>query len=74
MPHDPAPGGMHLIVRFKAGVSDVKLAQLAQASGFSVEALSSCATMHGCGRGLLLGFTNIAEADAAVSVGRSESF
>jgi GntR family transcriptional regulator/MocR family aminotransferase len=55
---------MHLIARFTPGVSDVKLAQLAQAGGLSVEALSSRVTTHACGPGLLLGFTNIAETDA----------
>jgi GntR family transcriptional regulator / MocR family aminotransferase len=61
---DLRPGGMHLIARFASCVSDVKLAELAQAGGLSVEALSRRATTHGCGQGLLLGFTNIAEADA----------
>jgi GntR family transcriptional regulator / MocR family aminotransferase len=61
---DLRPGGMHLIARFGTGVSDVNLAQLAQAGGFSVEALSRRATTHRCGQGLLLGFTNLAESDA----------
>jgi len=61
---DLGPGGMHLIARFSAGVSDVKLATLAQARGLSVEALSRRATTSACGQGLLLSFTNIAEADA----------
>src|SRR5215472_12672062 len=46
---DLRPGGMHLIARFASGVSDVKLAQLAQAGGLSVEALSRRATTHSCG-------------------------
>ena len=61
---DLKPGGMHLIARFGAGVCDIKLAELAQAGGFSVEALSHRSTTNACGQGLLLGFTNIAEADA----------
>jgi len=61
---DLKPGGMHLIARFRARVSDVKSAELAQTGGFSVEALSRRATTHACGQGLLLGFTNITEADA----------
>src|SRR5215468_6748462 len=61
---DLRPGGMHLLARFTSGVSDVKLADLAQAGGLSVEALSRRATTHACGQGLLLGFTNIAETDA----------
>ena len=67
---DLRPGGMHLIARFSAGVSDVKLAKLAQAGGFSAEALSCRATRHSCGQGLLLGFTNIAEADALATCRR----
>ena len=61
---DLKPGGMHLIVRFGDGVRDVKLAKLAQSGGLAVEALSSRGLTHACGQGLLLGFTNIAEADA----------
>ena len=61
---DLQPGGMHLIARFPSGTSDVKLAQLAQAGGLSVEALSLRGTARACGQGLLLGFTNIAETDA----------
>jgi GntR family transcriptional regulator / MocR family aminotransferase len=61
---DLRPGGMHLIARFASCVGDVRLAQLAQAGGLAVEALSRRATTHACGEGLLLGFTNIAEADA----------
>jgi GntR family transcriptional regulator/MocR family aminotransferase len=60
---DLKPGGMHLIARFGGHASDVRLAKLAQAGGFSVDALSRRATTHGCGQGLLLGFTNIAESD-----------
>jgi GntR family transcriptional regulator/MocR family aminotransferase len=67
---DLKPGGMHLIARFGPGVSDIKLAQLAQAGGFSAEALSRRATTHACGRGLLLGFTSITEADALDSCRR----
>jgi GntR family transcriptional regulator/MocR family aminotransferase len=57
-------GGMHLIVRFGDRVDDVKLAKLAQAAGLAAEALSTRRIAHACGRGLLLGFTNVAERDA----------
>ena len=67
---DLRPGGMHLIVRFPSGISDVRLADLAQADGLSVEALSRRATTHACGQGLLLGFTNIAETDALAACRR----
>jgi GntR family transcriptional regulator/MocR family aminotransferase len=43
---------------------DVEVARRAQAGGIALEALSSRALTHPCGQGLLLGFANIAEADA----------
>jgi GntR family transcriptional regulator / MocR family aminotransferase len=61
---DLKQGGMHLIVRFGDRIDDVKLAKLAQAAGLAVEALSTRRIAHACGRGLLLGFTNVAERDA----------
>lgn len=61
---DLKPGGMHLIVRLGAHVRDTELARKAQEAGLAVDALSSRAIRHGCGDGLLLGFTNIAEEDA----------
>src|SRR5215468_6912294 len=67
---DLQPGGMHLIARFGNSVSDIKLTQLTQAGGLSAEALSRRATTPACGRGLLLGFTNIAEADALATCHR----
>ena len=51
---DLKPGGMHLIARFGAGVCDIKLAELAQAGGFSVEALSRRSTPNACGQGCCL--------------------
>jgi GntR family transcriptional regulator / MocR family aminotransferase len=61
---DLQPGGMHLILRWAGGSPDSRLAQMAQAAGFAVEALSSRAIMERCGQGLLLGFTNIAGTEA----------
>jgi GntR family transcriptional regulator / MocR family aminotransferase len=61
---DLQPGGMHLIMRWGRGPGDAALSQKARAAGLAVEALSSRATRHRCGDGLLLGFTNVAEADA----------
>lgn len=66
------PGGMHLIARFGDGVHDVAAAKLAQAAGLAVEALSSRAIAHPCGKGLLLGFTNIAEVEAIAMCRRLE--
>jgi GntR family transcriptional regulator / MocR family aminotransferase len=62
---DVKPGGMHLIARFADGRRDVKMAQLAQNAGLAVEPLSRRAITHACGQGLLLGFTNVADTNAA---------
>jgi GntR family transcriptional regulator / MocR family aminotransferase len=69
---DLKPGGMHLIARFHDGVRDVASAKRAQAAGLAVEALSSRAIAHPCRQGLLLGFTNVAEADAKAMCRRLE--
>jgi len=61
---DLKPGGMHLIVRYSKRADDVQLAKVAQDAGFAVEPLSRRAAAYPCGRGLLLGFTNVAETDA----------
>ena len=58
------PGGMHLIARLARGLHDVELANLAQARGFAVDALSRRAMTHDCGQGLLVGFTNVAASEA----------
>ncbi|MDH2381032.1 PLP-dependent aminotransferase family protein [Bradyrhizobium sp. CER78] len=58
------PGGMHLLLRFMGRTQDARLAQLARADGFGAEPLSSRSLRHDCGQGLLVGFTNAAEADA----------
>ena len=55
---------MHLLVRLEASVRDARVAEVAQAAGLAVQPLSVCTMEHDCGPGLLLGFTNIAEADA----------
>jgi GntR family transcriptional regulator/MocR family aminotransferase len=61
---DLKPGGMHLIVRCSDRADDVQLAKLAKDAGLAVEPLSGRAVVHPCGRGLLLGFTNVKETDA----------
>jgi GntR family transcriptional regulator/MocR family aminotransferase len=58
------PGGMHLIARLAHGLHDIELANLAQARGFAVDALSRRAMTHDCGQALLVGFTNVAESEA----------
>jgi GntR family transcriptional regulator/MocR family aminotransferase len=61
---DLQPGGMHLIVRLPEACRDTELADKIRDAGLVAEALSSRAIRHRCGQGLLLGFTNIDEADA----------
>jgi GntR family transcriptional regulator / MocR family aminotransferase len=61
---DQQPGGMHLIVRWGRRPGDAVLAQKARAAGLAVEALSSRVIRWSCGEGLLMGFTNVTEADA----------
>jgi GntR family transcriptional regulator / MocR family aminotransferase len=63
-------GGMHLIAAVDSGVDDIKLAAWAQAEGLAVTALSGLTLARPCDRGLLLGFTNIAEADAMAACRR----
>ncbi|MCC8964132.1 PLP-dependent aminotransferase family protein [Bradyrhizobium sp. Pear76] len=58
------PGGMHLLLRCAGRTQDARLAQLARADGFGAEPLSNRSVQHDCGQGLLVGFTNVAEADA----------
>jgi len=57
-------GGMHLLARVVASVSDTALAQQANAAGLAPTALSDTRVAHDSGQGLLLSFTNIAETDA----------
>jgi GntR family transcriptional regulator / MocR family aminotransferase len=57
-------GGMHLLARVAASVSDTALARRANAAGLAPAPLSDTRVAHDCGQGLLLSFTNIAETDA----------
>ena len=59
------PGGMNLVARVSDRVRDRKLAKLAQEAGLSVEALSNRVIEHRCGQGLLMGFANNSEQEAA---------
>ena len=59
------PGGMHLLARFPGADSDVALVQRAEARGLAPGALSSQYLGRTRDRGLLLGFTNIAEEQAS---------
>jgi GntR family transcriptional regulator / MocR family aminotransferase len=66
------PGGMNLVVRVSGRVPDRKLAKLAQEAGLAVEALSSRVIEHPCGSGLLMGFANNSEQEAATMTTRLE--
>ncbi|HEX3953443.1 MAG TPA: PLP-dependent aminotransferase family protein [Stellaceae bacterium] len=61
------PGGMHLLARPAARVSDTDLVALAEQRGLAPSALSQHALAAGCGPGLLLSFTNIPEDRAAAA-------
>ncbi len=63
-------GGMHLLLRFPPETADDILARQARAAGLAPTALSSLTMAHGAGSGLLLGFTNIPEAEADMLAGR----
>jgi GntR family transcriptional regulator/MocR family aminotransferase len=63
-----AAGGMHLLAKFPHGPDDSVLARRATASGLALSALSAHSVAHGHGQGLLLSFTNIPAASAAMAV------
>jgi GntR family transcriptional regulator / MocR family aminotransferase len=69
---DLEPGGMHLVARLGRDVRDTDLARKAQAAGFAIDALSSRGIRYRHEGGLLLGFTNIPEADAVTICRRLE--
>ncbi len=69
-PVELAPGGMHLMIRMPEGLDDQDAARRALASGLAPTALSALSIAHDPGQGLLLGFTNVREGDAAGLVDR----
>ncbi len=69
-PVELASGGMHLLVRLPEGVDDGDVARRAPSAGLAPVALSGLSIAHHPGQGLLLGFTNIREEDAAGLVAR----
>lgn len=62
---EPQSGGMHLLARPLGDIPDIELAQLAEANGLAPAPLSAHVLAADPGPGLLLGFTNIPEAEAA---------
>jgi len=69
-PIENTAGGMHLLARFPGAADDTELVKRAAAAGLAPSALSVLTVAHDCGRGLLLGFTNIPANDAAETVAR----
>ncbi len=69
-PVELAAGGMHLLIRLPDHVDDSDVARRALAVGLAPMALSGLSIAHHPGRGLLLGFTNVREEDAAGLVAR----
>jgi DNA-binding transcriptional MocR family regulator len=63
---------MHLVARLSGEVRDTDLARKAQAAGFVIDALSSRVIRYQREGGLLLGFTNIPEAEAVTICRRLE--
>jgi GntR family transcriptional regulator/MocR family aminotransferase len=78
-PIELAAGGMHLLIRLPEGYDDGDIARRATEVGFAPTGLSGLSIAHHPGHGLLLGFTNVREEDAAglveklISVVRSQS-
>jgi GntR family transcriptional regulator/MocR family aminotransferase len=64
-PVELAAGGMHLLVRLPMGVDDGDVARRALAVGLAPMGLSGLSIAHDPGSGLMLGFTNVREEDAA---------
>lgn len=56
---DAQPGGMHLILRLPAGVSDRAMVERMRGDGLYAEALSDWMAGNECASALLVGFTNI---------------
>ncbi len=69
-PVELAAGGMHLLIRLPDGTDDGEAARRALAAGLAPTGLSGLSIAHHPGHGLLLGFTNVREADAPGLVAR----
>ncbi|WP_144629948.1 PLP-dependent aminotransferase family protein [Bordetella genomosp. 13] len=67
---EPQPGGMHLILRLRKGLSDSELAARLRERGLYAHALSDWAIEAAVEPGLLVGFTNIASEAEAHLLGR----
>jgi GntR family transcriptional regulator / MocR family aminotransferase len=64
MSFDLSPGGLHVIGRLASAVDDVQLANRAIEAGYRPIALSMLSHRQPAQKGLLMGFTNVPEAQA----------
>ena len=62
---DAQPGGMHLVLRLRAGLSDRELVTRMREAGLYAEALSDWTVEARDAAGLLLNFTNVTSREAA---------
>ncbi|MFD2405653.1 PLP-dependent aminotransferase family protein [Azorhizophilus paspali] len=60
--------GLHLLARLAPDENDQLLAKRARDNGFGIAALSPRSIEHDCGKGLLLGFANVATPQQAASM------
>ncbi|MDK2778190.1 MAG: PLP-dependent aminotransferase family protein [Pseudomonadota bacterium] len=67
---DPAAGGIHILARLPPQEDDRLLVRRAQKAGFALQALNDWRTEEAEAGGLIMGFTNIAGADAARALAR----
>jgi GntR family transcriptional regulator/MocR family aminotransferase len=67
---EPQPGGMHLVVRLRAGQDDERLAARLFEHGMGAHPLSPWYASAAQSQALLLGFTNIGSLDEAERLGR----
>jgi GntR family transcriptional regulator/MocR family aminotransferase len=68
MRFDLSPGGLHIIGRLEDGTDDAVLAERAISAGYRPIALSTLTQRAAAGSGLVMGFTNVPEAQAPALV------
>jgi GntR family transcriptional regulator/MocR family aminotransferase len=68
---DLQAGGMHLLARFPGHGPDAALADRARSRGLAAQALSRRSSGAHAGQGLLMGFTNVASQEDAITLART---
>lgn len=71
MSAEPAPGGMHLLLKLAPHVDDRWLAQQLLAQGMAVQPLSQWYSAEPAFRGLLIGFTHCSDPADALRLGKA---